>query len=88
MNASETVWVYRVAGEPYMIAKRHPFSDYTRSMDYRSGQLSYTLVQGVQMTIPSAWEWKQKHAGRTFAGFAGHVYDITDLERVYFVPPK
>ena len=83
MSASETIWVYRVAGEQYMIAKRHPFSDYTPSMDYRSGQLSYTLIQGVAMSVPNAWDWTLKQAGRTFAGFAGHVYDITDLERVY-----
>ncbi len=83
MSTSETIWVYRVAGEQYMIAKRYPFSDYTSSMDYRSGQLSYTLIQGVPMTVPGAWDWTQKASGRTFAGFAGHVYDITDLERVF-----
>ena len=83
-----TIWVYRVPGEQYMIAKRTPFSDYTSSMDNRSGQLSYTLIQGVAMPLPVEWDWKQKHIGRTFAGFSGQVYDITDLERVYFMYPK
>jgi hypothetical protein len=83
-----TIWVYRVPGEHYMIAKRHPFSDYTRGLDYRSGQQSFTLIQGIPMPVPTAWDWKTKHEGRTFAGLGDHVYDISDLERVYFVGPR
>jgi hypothetical protein len=83
-----TIWIYRVPGEQYMIAKRSPFSDYSQSMDYRSAQLSYTLLQGVPMPEPVTWDWKQKHAGRTFAGFGVYVYDITDLDHMYFMRPK
>ena len=83
-----TIWIYRAQDGQYMIAKRHPFSDYKAGMDYRSGQLSYTLVQGIPMQVPSAWDWKTKHEGRTFAGLGNTVYDISDLERVYFVGPK
>ena len=87
-NRMSTIWIYRARDGQYMIAKRHPFSDYTAGMDYRSGQLSYTLVQGIPMDIPQAWDWKTKHEGRTFAGLGDQVYDISDLERVYFVGPK
>ena len=71
-----------------MIAKRNPFSDYTQSMDNRSGMMSYTMIQGVPMPVPTAWDWKTKHEGRTFAGLGDCIYDISDLERVYFIGPR
>lgn len=40
------------------------------------------------MTLPTAWDWKQKQDGATFAGFEGKVYEITDLERPLFMFPQ
>lgn len=78
------MWVYRPPNCKYIIAKRQPFGYYNSVLDMRTGSPTLQMVQGVMATIPDAWEWKHKEAGRTFAGFKNEIFDITDLEVCYF----
>lgn len=77
-----TIWVYKPPNLNYIIAKSAPFGFFSPGYDNRSGQIAYTMIQGVGMARPDAWEWKQKVEGQVFAGLNGLIYEITDLERL------
>jgi hypothetical protein len=83
-----TIWVYKPPHYEYLIAKKSPFSFYSPVMDLQSGQPALKMIQGVPMPLPTAWDWKQKVDGRTFAGFQTAIYDITDLEHTVFISPR
>jgi hypothetical protein len=76
----ETIWVYKPPQCDYLIAKSAPFGFHAPGYDNRSGQIAYTMIQGVGMNRPSEWEWKKRVDRQVFAGFNGLIYDITDLE--------
>ena len=77
----DTIWVYKYPQYNYLLARATPFGFFAPGYDNRSGQIAYTMIQGIGMTRPTAWEWKQTAEGRIFAGLNGLIYDVTDLER-------
>jgi hypothetical protein len=81
---STTFWVYKPRDKDYFVAKPNSFGWYERTLDYNTGAFVLQLIQGVMMTAPTAWDWKVKEQGRTFAGLQEKVYDITELEFTYF----
>jgi hypothetical protein len=83
-----TIWVYKPSHLDYFIAKPYAFGFHTMVMDRQSAQPAVRMIQGVAMPLPAAWEWKQKVEGRTYAGFNGNIYDITELERPVFIGPR
>jgi len=77
------IWIYKPRDKTYFIARYNSFGFYETVLDIHTGSYALQLVQGIQMTIPDAWDWKVKEHGLIFAGLNGAVYDITELERVY-----
>ncbi len=79
------IWIYKPRDKEYFVARHNSFGFYETVLDRHSGSYALQLVQGIQMEMPAAWDWKVKEQGHVFAGLSGAVYDITELERA-FIP--
>ena len=86
--ADRTIWIYRVPGLDYLIAKRYAFGCQVPTTNLYNGQTAYILQQGVPMEEPAAWEHVEKRGGTTFARHKNVLYDISELSRVYFMGPR
>ena len=78
-----TIWIY--TSNNYLIAKCAPFSYHVPSYGPRG--YAQTLMQGVAIEEP-VWSQVTKKDGLTWAVHDNHIYDITDLQRVYFILPR
>jgi hypothetical protein len=78
------IYIYKSRDGGHLIARPYSFGFNDRVLDIRSGTYSLQLTQGMPMEKPTAWDWKVKENGRTYAGLKDAVYDITEVECTYF----
>ena len=78
------IWIYKPRDKEYFIAKPNSFGFSEQVLDRYTGSYALQLIQGIQMEMPKAWDWKVKENRRTYASLKNVVYDITEIETTYF----
>jgi hypothetical protein len=74
-----SVWVYPGVGpETYWIVKRRPFQYSIMTQDPIDGDISYRIIQGVEICCP-VWESTFKQYGSIWGIYNGRIYEISDL---------